>query len=71
MKTIKQIDLTGVKELTPMEMNSIHFDTGERSQLINDTSTSGESSGTSSKSDAVPGASISGKPGKKASLRDI
>ncbi len=36
MKTIPEIDLKDAVDLTAMEMNTIHFDTGDGSNLLSD-----------------------------------
>lgn len=36
MKTIPETDLKDAVTLSPLEMNDIHFDTGDRSNLLSD-----------------------------------
>lgn len=36
MKTIPETDLKDAATLSPLEMNDIHFDTGDRSNLLSD-----------------------------------
>lgn len=36
MKTIPEIQFKDAGDLTPLQMNAIHFDTGDRSQYVGD-----------------------------------
>lgn len=37
MKTIPEIQFKDAGDLTPLQMNAIHFDTGDHSQYVGDT----------------------------------
>lgn len=37
MKTIPEIQFKDAEDLTPLQMNAIHFDTGDHSQYVGDT----------------------------------
>lgn len=37
MKTIPEIQFKDAGDLTPLQMNAIHFDTGDNSQYVGDT----------------------------------
>lgn len=36
MKTIPEIQFKDAEDLTPLQMNAIHFDTGDHSQYVGD-----------------------------------
>lgn len=56
MKTIPEIDLKDAETLSALDMNIIHFDTGDNSNLL---------------SDSVPGASSATVKTKITSLSDL
>lgn len=47
MKKIPHVDLPGAQVLTPLQMNAIHFDTGEHSNFVADTIDTATTGGTS------------------------